>query len=278
MAQQPPKVTYDFFNPIPSRLLNLSLLNHIPDNLHPDGFVSDFKAGDRMLRDIAAVNQTGDSPAPNPEDNSSPPAKTGRPPNRTNRFTKLFFRPPIPLGHHLLYFPLQLPGHSLAPDGGDPDHAPGPPFVRRLWAGGSITFSSRYYDSMRLDSSRAVCVEEVRTPSFPSGQGAGQDGSSPDRVNVEVDRRYGMTPLQTQGPVTLAAVREQPCIQESRNFVFLKEGDQVEPFDGQPEEQLGKKIRGMSLTTAFPPSPFLFLFHSLQCQVRKSISLPHLTV
>ncbi|RSM19807.1 hypothetical protein CDV31_001438 [Fusarium ambrosium] len=36
--------------------------------------------------------------------------------------------PPIPLpqGHHLVYFPIQLPPSKLIPDGADPDHSPDP--------------------------------------------------------------------------------------------------------------------------------------------------------
>lgn len=46
-------------------------------------------------------------------------------------------------GHHLVYFPPQLSNKTLPkllPDGTDTLHSPGEPWVRRMWAGGSITF------------------------------------------------------------------------------------------------------------------------------------------
>ncbi|KAI4095370.1 MAG: hypothetical protein LQ344_001668 [Seirophora lacunosa] len=50
--------------------------------------------------------------------------------------------PPLMMepGHHLVYFPPCTKISSLLPDNTDPVHSPGPPFTRRMWAGGDITF------------------------------------------------------------------------------------------------------------------------------------------
>ena len=42
--------------------------------------------------------------------------------------------------HHLVYFPNVVATSLLLPDGTDSWHSPGPPFTRRMWAGGSMTF------------------------------------------------------------------------------------------------------------------------------------------
>ncbi|KAF8534867.1 hypothetical protein BDD12DRAFT_754797 [Trichophaea hybrida] len=46
----------------------------------------------------------------------------------------------LPAGHHLVYFPPQLPESLLLPDGSDAEQSPGPAWPRRMWVGGSITF------------------------------------------------------------------------------------------------------------------------------------------
>lgn len=56
-------------------------------------------------------------------------------------------RPVIPPGQHLLWFNSALPTQELLPDGTDASQSPGDPWVRRMWAGGSVTLRSNdYYD------------------------------------------------------------------------------------------------------------------------------------
>src|SRR6266702_756832 len=47
----------------------------------------------------------------------------------------------LPPTHHLVYFNPAMPADELLPDGTDPLQSPGPPFVRRMWAGGYLRFS-----------------------------------------------------------------------------------------------------------------------------------------
>ncbi|KAH6850099.1 HotDog domain-containing protein [Chaetomium sp. MPI-CAGE-AT-0009] len=93
--------------------------------------------------------------------------------------------PPLPQGHHLVYFPLQLPPSRLMPDGTDPAHWPGPPFVRRMWAGGEVVFRPGWELALRLDGRRAVCVETVGEPVMKGAPGD-------EKVFVEVGRGYGL--------------------------------------------------------------------------------------
>ncbi|KAJ6281954.1 hypothetical protein J3E71DRAFT_362074 [Bipolaris maydis] len=63
-------------------------------------------------------------------------------PGRRNRI--------IPFGHHLIWFNPSLPTHHLLPDGTDASHSPGGPWVRRMWAGGSIQAKPDvYFDKFR---------------------------------------------------------------------------------------------------------------------------------
>ncbi|EGE04153.1 hypothetical protein TEQG_03186 [Trichophyton equinum CBS 127.97] len=64
---------------------------------------------------------------------------------------------PMPRGHHLIYFPPQVPSSELLPDGCDELHSPGQPYNRRMWAGGSVRFFGD--GGPLLNGQRAVCVE-----------------------------------------------------------------------------------------------------------------------
>lgn len=129
--------------------------------------------------------------------------------------------PGLPQGYHLAYFP---PAHhrtsSLLPDGTDADHSPGPPFTRRLWAGGSVSFSDGRQDELlRLNGAAAVCLEtirDVRITGVPPGQDA-QTGRTPgagEKIFVDVVRQYGAGGDQE-------SVRARPAIEERRTLCFM---------------------------------------------------------
>lgn len=88
----------------------------------------------------------------------------------------------MPAGHHLVYFPPQVPLSQLLPDGTDHLHSPGEPFTRRLWAGGRVRFSGSRNLSLRGE--RAVCLETIRDVVVK--------GKAPDeKVVVRIERRMG---------------------------------------------------------------------------------------
>ncbi|OHE96085.1 hypothetical protein CORC01_08622 [Colletotrichum orchidophilum] len=117
---------------------------------------------------------------------------------------------PLPQGHHLVYFPLQSPPSWLMPDGTDPDHCPGAPFTRRLWAGGEVRFREGWEDELRLDGRKVGCVESVEDVRAEKG-----------RVWVELWRRYGVS----------AAGRGEsgPAVEERRTLAFLPDVDAPAP-------------------------------------------------
>lgn len=148
---------------------------------------------------------------------------------------------PLPQGHHLVYFPPTHPTASLLPDGTDTDQFPGPPFVRRLWAGGSLTFHDNNNNNttiprderLILDGRRAVCVEtidDVRITGVPPGKEA-RTGNAPghgEKIYVDVIRRYAAIPendiqdkRQQQKGVFDETLQQHAAVVEKRTLVFL---------------------------------------------------------
>ncbi|SPO02822.1 uncharacterized protein DNG_05497 [Cephalotrichum gorgonifer] len=146
------------------------------------------------------------------------------------------FGKPLPLGHHLVYFPLQSRPSELSPDGADMDHAPGAPYVRRMWAGGKMTFLEGWEDLLRLDGRAAVGSEGV------SDARVVERGGDSGMVVVDLKRGY-----EVDGKL---------AIEEVRRLVFLKgEGAKRAPMFAKE-----KPDYSVSLT----PSPaLLFSFSAL---------------
>jgi hydroxyacyl-ACP dehydratase HTD2-like protein with hotdog domain len=97
-----------------------------------------------------------------------------------------FRNPVLPVGHHLIWFNPALPTRELLPDGTDASQSPGGPWVRRMWAGGSIQLRpDDYYDKARgltLDTAMvgAERIKEVRL--------RGQDDAT--KIFVTIERRF----------------------------------------------------------------------------------------
>jgi hypothetical protein len=70
----------------------------------------------------------------------------------------------LPIGHHLVYFNPYVLEDDLLPDGTDAIHSPGPPFNRRLWAGGRLNIDvAKYFtgpSAWKLGTP-FVCLERI---------------------------------------------------------------------------------------------------------------------
>ncbi|KAH8725187.1 hypothetical protein GQ44DRAFT_616351, partial [Phaeosphaeriaceae sp. PMI808] len=139
----------------------------------------------------------------------------------------------VPIGHHLIWFNKQLPPDQLLPDGTDPFTSPGEPWVRRMWAGGSIKMKpADYYHNTRgfaIDSN-VVCAERIVNVQL-KGQG---DAA---KLFVDIERRFArqdMLQSNSQGPRSkdpqwsfriqmLKSDWGPAMLREQRQLVFLKE-------------------------------------------------------
>ncbi|KAG8668633.1 hypothetical protein FPOAC2_07933 [Fusarium poae] len=144
----------------------------------------------------------------------------------------------LPQGHHLVYFPIQLPPSRLIPDGADPDHSPGSPYTRRVWAGGEVTFRG---DGMKLDARPVICREKIEDVTLK-----GKDGE--EKVYVDIWRRYG-TSHEAEG-------REEWDIEERRTLVFMRE----EKDSASSPSRLLKYPHPPTYSISLTPSP-IHLFH-----------------
>lgn len=111
----------------------------------------------------------------------------------------------LPPGHHLVYFPIQTAPSHLAADGADPDHSPGGPFARRLWAGGEVRFHGA--QRLALDGAAWACTEEIEDVTVRGAEGD-------EKVFVDVWRRYGLGHHEGK--------REAWDIEERRTLVFMR--------------------------------------------------------
>jgi hydroxyacyl-ACP dehydratase HTD2-like protein with hotdog domain len=135
-----------------------------------------------------------------------------------------------------VYFNPALPADQLLPDGTDPNQSPGEPFVRRMWAGGTVRFrnnnTQESESALRLDSQLYGCVEGIRDVSVKGEAGK-------EKVFVGIERRMGLVnphSAQTNGGdfeaedafrVRIWRDREadfgDSAVIERRNIVFMRE-------------------------------------------------------
>ncbi|KAF5714969.1 mesaconyl-C4 hydratase [Fusarium mundagurra] len=146
----------------------------------------------------------------------------------------------LPQGHHLVYFPIQLPPSRLIPDGADPDHSPGPPYTRRVWAGGEVIFRG---DEMKLDARPVICKEQIEDVTL-----RGKEGE--EKVFVDVWRKYGAG-HEIEG-------RTEWDIEERRTLVFMR--DEEGSASSSSPSRLLKYPQPPSYSISLTPSP-IHLFH-----------------
>ncbi|KAI9646725.1 hypothetical protein NHQ30_004722 [Ciborinia camelliae] len=161
LTSRQPNIIYDYLSPTPSHLLNVSLADFIPPSCYP----ANFRASDLRL-----------------------PSSTIHGRDECSDTTLL------PQSHHLVYFSPQVPHSALLPDGTDPLQSPGPPFVRRMWAGGSVAFNTTSGKQLHLDNMRAACIERIVDVSVKGNEGD-------EKVFVNIERRIGLADVE-DGPQT----------------------------------------------------------------------------
>ncbi|KAL2068145.1 hypothetical protein VTL71DRAFT_16243 [Oculimacula yallundae] len=134
----------------------------------------------------------------------------------------------LPQGYHLIHFPPSVPDSDLLPDGTDSLQSPGGPFLKRLWAGGSIQFNNIERFQMTTNKT-AVCQETIADVKVKGREGQ-------EKVFVTVDRR--MAPfriVQRHENIQKDETKEGLALEhsisdmypwdivEKRNLVFMRE-------------------------------------------------------
>ncbi|GLA98760.1 hypothetical protein ABZX51_011876 [Aspergillus tubingensis] len=137
-----------------------------------------------------------------------------------NELPSAHSRSPVPAGHHLVYFPPQVTLPQILPDGTDTLHAPGSPFDRRLWAGGSVRFSTP--KGLVLNGSRAVCIETIRDVVTKGRPGE-------EKVMVRIERRIGTVQEGEDHRDIKERIWKETeedvgdaCVIETRNLLFMR--------------------------------------------------------
>lgn len=148
-----------------------------------------------------------------------------------------------PVPHVLTRFNLRVPSAELLPDGTDPLHSPGEPWVRRMWAGGAVKLNpnktNQYAGPFRLES-RVVCLERIKDVRLQ-----GEDDTA--KIFVTIERRFAAHDylMKSAGSRSGAPVDSRRYFErqvrdgaewgdalliEERNLVFLKAktGDELE--------------------------------------------------
>ncbi|KAJ6010503.1 hypothetical protein N7451_001915 [Penicillium sp. IBT 35674x] len=159
---------------------------------------------------------------------------------------------PLPIGHHLIYFPPQVTLSQLVPDGCDVLHTPGDPFNRRMWAGGNVRFPTA---GPLLDGSRAVCIESIRNVTVK-----GREGD--EKVIVTIERRVGTVPEGEAEEETWNRIWQKNEVDlgsssliENRDLIFMR---------AKTAEQIALDREQFSKPTRFVKSPSGAVFrHSI---------------
>ncbi|KAI4185379.1 MAG: hypothetical protein LQ346_005910 [Caloplaca aetnensis] len=140
-------------------------------------------------------------------------------------------------GYHLVYFPPNTSLSSLLHDNTDPLHSPGPPFNRRMWAGGDIKFD----DMIRLRAGEMKCQESIVDVEIKGNEGA-------ERVFVTI-QRY------------ISSRKQEGSIVENRTLVFMR--DEPRAADDAVIFRKGKKRTAQFYHTLTPSPALLFRFSAL---------------
>ncbi|KAL8934596.1 MAG: hypothetical protein Q9216_005829 [Gyalolechia sp. 2 TL-2023] len=145
-------------------------------------------------------------------------------------------------GYHLVYFPPDTNLSSLLPDGTDPLHSPGPPFHRRLWAGGEIFFN----DTITFRGEALSCHEHIENVQVKGNAGR-------EKIFVTINRQIKVGKERI-------ATGQKAAIVENRRLVFM----QGRP-EGQPSERnVGRSTREAAISRTLTPSlGLLFRFSAL---------------
>ncbi|OQE31772.1 hypothetical protein PENSTE_c001G06268 [Penicillium steckii] len=222
-------IVHDYLHPQPSHLLNLTLADLLPSNNEQKHFQTESQS--RILPALPSISRPS----------------------------------PLPLAHHLIYFPPQVSLSQLLPDGTDILHTPGDPFNRRLWAGGNIRFSGH---GPLLDGSRAVCIESIRNVVVKGREGE-------EKVIVTIERRVGVAPEEESEEESYRRIWMEDesqfgdaSVVENRDLIFMrvKSAEEIrsdQRLFGEPSRIVKSPSNATFRHSILPTKALLFRFSAL---------------
>ncbi|KAF6223366.1 hypothetical protein HO133_000208 [Letharia lupina] len=153
--------------------------------------------------------------------------------------------------HHLVYFPFVPPPYLLLPDGTDSWHSPGPPFTRRLWAGGSMAF----VQDIQVDGQPFHCNESIADVQI-----RGKEGEEKAFVRIERVIFAGLFPGELKGQPN-----RELRISEQRSIVFMRDNrPESTPVVSQSSSKVLKPTETPDFShTIVPTRELLFRFSAL---------------
>ncbi|TRM56219.1 hypothetical protein BD626DRAFT_520401 [Schizophyllum amplum] len=133
----------------------------------------------------------------------------------------------LPHGHHLAFFYPRSPEGKLRPDGTDGAFCPPPPFVRRMWAGGSMSWDNARplrvgepVTAVAVVDEGGVQVKAGAEGKTGAGLGATTDVKAEARTKVETRDKPPMVFVNQHIAYTPVGERA-PAVVERRSHVFL---------------------------------------------------------
>ncbi|KFZ07791.1 hypothetical protein V502_09737 [Pseudogymnoascus sp. VKM F-4520 (FW-2644)] len=166
----------------------------------------------------------------------------------------------LPAGYHLVYFP--PPTWNLLHDGTDDMHFPGKPWIRRMWAGGSIEFRTddrrKYLACRHQQSDTMRCGEQIKDAVVKGSEGN-------EKVWVDLGRVIGPTRDHMNRSMTEAEMLEQAAIIERRNLVFMPAKTPGEAIHDvtKPIRTIKPTIKPDFSVSMVPDANLLFRFSAL---------------
>lgn len=127
---------------------------------------------------------------------------------------------PLGYGHHLAFFHPRTPESQLRRDGTDGNFCPPEPFVRRMWAGGSIAWNNENPLVIGGQATAKATISAVKKKGFESRE---------NQKMIFVDQRFEI--------ITEGARANTPSIVEQRSHVYLSDTYETEAEDSRVARQ-----------------------------------------
>ncbi|KAI5899428.1 uncharacterized protein SCHCODRAFT_02605106 [Schizophyllum commune H4-8] len=174
---------------------------------------------------------------------------------------------PLPYGHHLTFFYPRSAEPNLRPDGTDGSFCPPAPFIRRMWAGGSMSWDNTHPLRVGQSVNAVATVDEEGVQLKNAGiKSAGAEEDLKEHNNKTLHLNKSSMVFVNQHIAYTAEGRRAPSLVERRSHVFLPgavpRGGAPKPVDNLPNPQFSLEYMPTA-TTLFRFSALTFNAHRI---------------